>query len=200
MRPRTLIALGLVAGSVALALPLAAAGGKAPAKDAAPSKSQGDFDESINQGMVKYVAKDIPAAIELFRKATQSQPRNPLGYYLLGEAQLGAGSLPDAEAAWLQADQVSDAGPPALKAKVLFVLADLRERQGRGDDAKAAWKRYADFAAQNSDAGAFPDSAAARIRDIDKMLEQYKSYAIVRKRIRDEDGGTLGKMPPAEKP
>jgi tetratricopeptide (TPR) repeat protein len=199
MRPRTLIALALVGGSVALAFPIAAAGGKASANDAAQSKPQGEFDDAINQGCVKYVAKDIPGAIELFRKATQIQPRNPLGYYLLGEAQLGAGSLPDAEAAWLQADQVSDSGPTAVKAKILFVLADLRERQGRWDDAKVAWKRYADFAG-TPDSGAFPESAATRIKDIETMQKQYKDYAIVRKRIRDEDGGALGKMPPPEKP
>jgi hypothetical protein len=32
------------------------------------------------------------------------------------------------------------------------------------------------------------------------MQKQDKDYVIVRKRIRDEDGGALGKMPPAEKP
>lgn len=199
MRPRTWIALALVVGGIASTAQLAVAGGKGPAKDPAASKSQTDFDNAVNQGCVKYVEHDIPRAIELFRQATQIQPRNPLGYYLLGEAQLGAGSLPDAEAAWLQADQVSDSGPLSVKAKVLFVLADLRERQGRWDDAKAAWKRYADFAAQASDAGAFPQSAATRIKDIEKMQQQYKDYAIVRKRIRDEDGGALGKMPPPEK-
>ncbi len=199
MRARTLIALALVGGSLALALPLAAAGGKGAPKDSSSGKTQGDYDDAINQGCVKYVGKDIPGAIELFRKATQIQPRNPLGYYLLGEAQLGAGSLPDAEAAWLQGDQVSESGPPAIKAKLLFVLADLRERQGRWDDAKVAWKRYADFANLHSDAGAFPDSASARLRDIEKMQQQYKDYAVVRKRIREEDGGTLGKMPPPEK-
>jgi tetratricopeptide (TPR) repeat protein len=197
MRPRTWIALALVLGALASTAELAAAGGKGPAP--AASKSQTDFDNAVNQGMVKYVEHDIPRAIELFRQATQIQPRNPLGYYLLGEAQLGAGSLPDAEAAWLQGDQVSDSGPPGVKGKLLFVLADLRERQGRWDDAKAAWKRYADFCAQSSDAGLFPESAATRIRDIEKMQQQWKDYTIVRKRIRDEDGGALGKMPPPEK-
>jgi tetratricopeptide (TPR) repeat protein len=195
MRPRTWIALALVLGALASTAELAAAGKGNPAA----SKAQTDFDNAINQGMVKYVEHDVPRSIELFRQATQIQPRNPLAYYLLGEAQLGAGSLPDAEAAWLQADQVSDSGPPAVKAKILFVLADLRERQGRWDDAKAAWKRYADFAAQASDAGAFPESAASRIQAIEKMQQQNKDYAIVRKRIRDEDGGALGKMPPPEK-
>jgi tetratricopeptide (TPR) repeat protein len=199
MRLRTLMFSAVLAGAVASPLSLAAAGAGG-AKDAAPSKSKNEFSDAINEGCVKYVAKDLPGAIELFHKATQLQPRNPLGYYLLGEAQLGAGSLPDAEAAWQQGEQVSDGGPPPVKAKLLFVLADLRERQGRWEDAKTAWKRYADFAAQVGDAGAFPQSAEARIRDISTMQKQYKDYAIVRKRIRDEDGGVLGKMAPPEQP
>jgi tetratricopeptide (TPR) repeat protein len=199
MRLRTFMFSAVLAGALASTLSLAAAGA-GDTKDAAPSKSKNEFSDAINEGCVKYVAKDLPGAIELFHKATQLQPRNPLGYYLLGEAQLGAGSLPDAEAAWLQGDQVSDGGPPSLKAKLLFVLADLRERQGRWEDAKTAWKRYADFAAQVGDAGAFPQTAEARIRDISAMQKQYKDYAIVRKRIRDEDGGVLGKMAPPEQP
>ncbi len=199
MRLRTLLVVAVAVGALASTLSFAAAGAGSGAKDAA-SKSQHEFSDAINEGCVKYVGKELPAAIELFRKATQLQPRNPLGYYLLGEAELGAGSLPDAEAAWLQGDQVSDGGPPSVKAKLLFVIADLRERQGRWEDAKTAWKRYADFAAQSADAGAFPASAEARTRDIDAMQKQYKDYAVVRKRIRDEDGGLLGKLPPPEQP
>jgi tetratricopeptide (TPR) repeat protein len=198
MRVRSLLVMAIGVGALASTLTLAAAG--AGAKDATASQAQHEFSDAINEGCVKYVGKELPAAIELFRKATQLEPRNPLGYYLLGEAQLGAGSLPDAEAAWLQADQASDGGPASLKAKVLFVLADLRERQGRWEDAKTAWKRYADFAAQTPDAGAFPGSAEARTRAITTMQKQYKDYAIVRQRIREEDGGALGKMPPPEQP
>jgi tetratricopeptide (TPR) repeat protein len=201
MRLRPVLALAaLSAALVALAIlgpasPADAAGTPA----AAANKGQGDFIEAINQGSVKYVGKEFPAAVEQFRKAVQIQPRNPLGYYLLGEALLGSGSLPDAETAWLQGEQVADAGPPSVHAKLLFVMADLRERQGRWDDAKTAWKRYADFAAQAGDAGAFPETPEARIRDIEAMQKQDKDYVIVRKRIREEDGGALGKMPPPEK-
>jgi tetratricopeptide (TPR) repeat protein len=196
MRPRTLLAL-VVFGSLAVALPLLPALGAGPSSGA---KSEAEFAQAVNQGSVKYVGKDMPGAVELFRKAVQLEPRNPLGYYLLGEALLGSGSLPDAETAWLQGAQIADSGPPAVKAKLLFVIADLRERQGRWDDAKTAWKRYADFAAAMPDAGAFPGSAEARIRDTEAMQKQDKDYVIVRKRIREEDGGALGKMPPPEKP
>jgi tetratricopeptide (TPR) repeat protein len=204
MRPRTVLALSLFAGTLAATVPFlpalaAGPGGAPPAKPAGATKGQADFIQAINSGSVKYVGKELPEAVELFRKAVQIQPRNPLGYYLLGEALLGSGSLPDAETAWLQGLQVAEAGPPAVQAKLLFVLADLRERQGRWDEAKVAWKKYADFATQNPDAGAYPESAAARIRDTEAMQKQDQDYVIVRKRIRDEDGGALGKMPPPEK-
>jgi tetratricopeptide (TPR) repeat protein len=204
MRARNLLAVSIVLGTLAAAvpfLPALAAGpsGAGAAKPAAGGKGQADFMQAINDGSVKYVGKELPEAVELFRKAVQIQPRNPLGYYLLGEALLGSGSLPDAETAWLQGEQVAEAGPPSVQAKLLFVLADLRERQGRWDDALIAWKRYADFASQSHDAGAYPQSAEARIRDIEAMQKQDKDYVIVRKRIRDEDGGALGKMPPPEK-
>jgi hypothetical protein len=204
-RVRSLLALvALSVGGLASTVPLLAAdssGGKpAVSTSASAATGRAAFIDAINQGSVKYVAKDIPVAIDFFRKATQLEPQNPLGYYLLGEAFLGSGSLPDAEAAWLQGEQVASSGPPSVQAKLLFVLADLRERQGRWADSKVAWKRYADFAAQNGDAGVFPESAARRIRDTEAMQKQNKDYAIVRKRIRDEDGGTIpgAKIPPPE--
>jgi tetratricopeptide (TPR) repeat protein len=196
MPDRSLLAAAIPAGALASTLSLAAAGGSG--KTAIVGQSHNEFSDATQEGCAKYVEKDFRAAVLLFRKATQLQPRNPLGYYLLGEAQLGAGSLADAEAAWIHGDQVSESGPPSVRAKLLFVLADLRERQGRWEEAKTAWKRYADFASEGADAGAFPQSAEARTRDISAMQKQYGDYAIVRKRIREEDGGTIGKMPPAE--
>jgi tetratricopeptide (TPR) repeat protein len=192
MRSHTLVALALALAVPSLAfapLGLAADRAKTPAAskaDGGAPQDGSDFSAAINAGSVKYVAKDYPGAIELYQKATQLQPRNPLGYYMLGEAQLGAGSLPETEKAWLQADQVIDNGPPGVKEKVLFVLADLRELQKRWDDAKAAWQRYADFCAKNPDLPAFPDSATARIKAIDDMQKQDKAYEIVRQRIKDE--------------
>jgi tetratricopeptide (TPR) repeat protein len=200
MHLRSVLVLAVMAGALASTLSFGAAGAGKGTRDVATSKSPDEFSDAINAGCVKYVAKELPAAVELFRRAIQLRPRNLLGYYLLGEAQLGAGSLQDAEAAWTQGDQVAEGGPPSLKAKLLFVLADLRERQGRWEDAKIAWKRYADLAEPNGDAGAFPASAETRIRDINAMQKQYKDDAIVRQRIRDEDGGALGRVPPPELP
>ncbi len=146
------------------------------------------FMETVAQANAKATSRDFAGATELYRKAIQLQPANPLGHYLLGEVQLVQNNLPEAEASMNQADNVGDKNP-AVKTKVLFVLADIKERQKKWDDAKAAWTRYNEYAG-NHDAGAMPASAAARIQSIDDMLKQDKTYEIVRQRIlAEKDGG-----------
>lgn len=178
---------------------------KPAAADAGTSDDQYDpdnkthishFMEMVAQANAKATSRDFPGATELYRKAIQLQPANPLGHYLLGEVQLVQGNLTEAEASMNQADNVGDKNPN-VKAKVLFVLADLKERQKKWDDAKAAWTRYNEYAA-NHDAGAMPASAAARIQAIDDMLKQDKAYEIVRQRIlAEKDGGAASPAPAA---
>jgi tetratricopeptide (TPR) repeat protein len=182
------IALPLV---VSVPIVLAAGGGAKGTK--AASGETAKYADLCKQANQHYEGKDIPAAIELYKKAILIQPRNPLAHYLLGEAQLGSGNLQEAETEWLQAEQVADGGPASIKAKILFVLADLRERQKKWDDARAAWEKYAEVAAKlGADGGAFPGSSQSRLQMIDDMTKQDKAYDVVRQRIKEEDGGTLG--------
>jgi tetratricopeptide (TPR) repeat protein len=147
------------------------------------------FMEICIQGNGKYLAREFPAAIDLYRQAIQLQPKNPLGPYLLGEAQLAAGNVGEAEASFTQASNVADDRNRGLRAKILFCLADVKERQKKWDEAKATWKSYVDYA-QKVDGGAFPTSGTARIQAIEDMLKQDKAYDIVRQRIAAEkDGG-----------
>lgn len=189
-----------------------AAGDKGPPKkpaqaaDAGTSDDQYDpdnkthiskFMEIVAQANAKVTSRDFPGAVELYRKAIQLQPANPLGHYLLGEVQLAQNNITEAEASMNQADNVGDK-MPAIKTKVLFVLADLKERQKKWDDAKTAWTRYNEWAT-NHDAGAMPASAAARIQAIDDMLKQDKAYEIVRQRIAAEkEGGAPAPAAPAK--
>jgi tetratricopeptide (TPR) repeat protein len=177
----------------------ARADGRADAKPAA-SKIRHDannvtgiseFMEVCVQANARYVSHDTAGAIDLYRKAIKLQPRNPLGHYLLGEALLGTGNLQEAEASWLEADQVVDNGPPWIKAKVLFVLADMREREKKWEDAKVAWQRYIDYCGKHADVG-LPASGSSRMQAIDEMLKQDKAYDIVRQRIKEEKEGGAG--------
>jgi tetratricopeptide (TPR) repeat protein len=195
-------------GFAALQAAVAHADGKADAKkkaDAAVSASTASpkYKEACSQGNAKYVARDFPGAIEAYRMAIEVDPKNPLAHYLLGEAQLAAGSLTEADAAWNRAALESNDKDPALRAKILFVLADLRERQKKWDDARAAWQVYLDWAAKYPGAGVFPASGQSRQQVIDAMLKQDKAYEVVRQRIADTKNGNvftdLSKSPPAPK-
>jgi tetratricopeptide (TPR) repeat protein len=173
-----------------------------PASAPAPARPSPEFTHAIALGNAKYAARDFPAAIDAYQKAADLRPHDGTGFYLLGEAQLAAGRPADAEAAWTRASAES-AGDPALHARVLFVLADVAERQKKWDDAKARWTAYRAWAAQYPAARAFPATADARIQAIDRMLAQDKAYEPVRQRIAEtQDGGVfndVGKPAPAAK-
>jgi tetratricopeptide (TPR) repeat protein len=194
------VSAGIVSAAVAQGDGAKGGDARKKAEDAASSASP-KYKDAISQGSAKYVARDFPGAIEAFRAAIEIDPKNPLAHYLLGEAQLAAGSLTDADAAWNRAALESGEKDPALRAKILFVLADLRERQKKWEDARAAWQVYLDWIAKYPGAGAFPASGQSRQQVIDAMLKQDKAYEVVRQRIADtKNGGVftdLSKSPPS---
>jgi tetratricopeptide (TPR) repeat protein len=182
----------------ALAVPLVvyADGGKAGAAkkkdDTAAVAPSPKFRDACVEGNTKYAARDFAGAIESYRKAIEVDPKNPLGHYFLGEAQLAAGNPQEAEAAWTRAQLVATDKDAVVSARVLFCLADLKERQKKWTEARAAWQTYLDFAAKFPDAGAFPSSGQSRQQVIDAMMKQDKSYEVVRKRIEEtKDGGVF---------
>jgi len=164
---------------------------KSDDSSASSSESGGGFKDAAGQGITKYAARDFPGAVASFQKAIEADPKNPLGHYFLGEAQLAAGNMTEAEAAWNRASLEAADKDPALRAKILFVLADLKERQHRWDDARAAWQVYLDWAAKYPNAGAFVGSGQSRQKAIDTMEQQDKSYAVVRQRIADTKAGNV---------
>jgi tetratricopeptide (TPR) repeat protein len=204
------LALALTAGSLALGVALVAsdAAGQKPASTTpAPGKPKAaaadagasdrydpdnvtgisQFMESAVKGTEKYNAKDYPGAVDIFKKAIQLNPRQPLGSYLLGETYLAMANLPEAEAAFKTAEDLNDPKQPLVRSHVLFALADCYEREKKWADARTAWASYSEHAAKlGPDGGAFPQSGAARIKAIDDMLKQDKAYEIVRQRIAAE--------------
>lgn len=144
------------------------------------------FMETCLQGNARYTSRDLPGAIELYRRAITLAPKQALAHYLLGEALLASGSPAEAEAAWKTAEENTDERNPNLRGRVLFVLADLKERQKKWDDAKASWQVYGDFASKHADAGTSSQTAISRTQAIDDMLRQDKLYEIVRQRIAAE--------------
>ena len=73
--------------------------------------------------------------------------------------------------------------PDNVKAKVLFNIAGLRERQGKWQAAKDAWGAYAAFLQNNPKARGFPASAAERIKQADRRVQLEADYGKVKERI-----------------
>lgn len=213
MRTRTvvtaLLALALPA-LVVVPLALAASGDAPPPKPGAAGPKKPDANNQVAlsefmstclQGNAKFLSRDFPGSIDTYRKAIQLAPKNPLGHYLLGEAQLATGNMAEAEASWKQADLLAPAAAnPVLRARILFVQADLKEQQKKWDEAKALWQAYADLAAKlvgdggspSPEAGVHPASAASRLQAIEASMKLDKDYEVVRQRIKDTaDGGVF---------
>jgi predicted Zn-dependent protease len=215
--PTFALAFAVLLPALAFAPYVAAEGGDAKGDGAAdgkksdsPTKGEKKYDPNnttaISQYMemcvaanAKYVAHDMAGAIEGYKKAILLSPKNALGHYLLGEAQLGAGSMAEAESELKLALETADDKNPNLKAHILFVTADLKERLKKWDEARAAWQAYGDYTIKRADAGGYPSTAVSRQQVIDEMLKQDKLYDVVRQRIAAEkDGG--GAEPSAPKP
>lgn len=159
------------------------------------------FMEAALKGNAQYLAKDYQGAIDTYRQAMTLAPKNALGPYLLGEAQLATNNLAEAEASFAQAETLSDNRNPQLRSHILFCIASTKELRKKFDDAKVAWQAYNDHASKFADAGGFPQSATARVQVIDDIVKLNKAYEIVRQRIAAEkvDGGPAAPAPATSK-
>ncbi len=140
------------------------------------------FWELLKKGDDQYVARDFDGAIAKYREAIVKEPQNAMGHYRIGEAHRAKDDLKEAEAAWVAALRYVGADKQ-LKAKILFVLADLRERQKSYEDATDRWNAYLEFAKQNTDTKTYPASAEERKKRIATWQQLLVQYGEVRKRI-----------------
>lgn len=168
--------------SLVLALPAAAKDDAGARKDPQGVKGISPFWEQIKKGDDLYVARDFDGAIAAYKEAITKEPQNALGHYRIGEAHLAKNDTQEAETSWVAALRFVGTDHP-LKAKILFVLADLRERQKSFDDATDRWNAYAQFAQQQPAAKAFPKSAEDRKGKIASWTKLVSDYAAVKKRI-----------------
>ncbi|WP_437598714.1 hypothetical protein [Sorangium sp. So ce590] len=152
-----------------------------PRKDPSGRSGISPYTEQILKGQASFVARDIPGAIAGFQEAIKLDPSKMLGFYRLGEAMLESGNAAEAEAAWTTA--LGKKGPDELQAKVLFCLADLRERQKSWQAAREAWGAYGAFLTSNPKAGGYPATATERQKQIDRRVKDEKDYVAVKERI-----------------
>ncbi|MBX3229731.1 MAG: tetratricopeptide repeat protein [Labilithrix sp.] len=211
------VALALILPAMLVA-PLAAFGDDAPPpkKKLPPAATDVKYDpeeivaisqfmETAVKGNELFVAKDYTAAIDTFKKAIQLAPKNALGPYLLAEAYLANGNMPEAEAAIASAVELAPTEPKKVetKARILFLRADIYEREKKWAEAKTAWQAYVDVASKvTGDAGVYPQTGTTRIAAIQKVIDLEAKYAAVRERIaadKADAGKSAAKPAPTKK-
>lgn len=168
---------------------------KAEAKPAAPAKSEdgvkrdpkgvkgiSPYMEAINKGDRAHVARDFDGAIAAYRDAIQTDPQNALAHYRVGATQLAKGDQKEAEAAFVNGLRFASKDA-TLKAKLLFALADLRERQKNNDEAIARWKEYGQASEAEKEAVSYPATASERIARNEAWKKNQTEAAEVKTRI-----------------
>lgn len=165
-----------------------------PRKDPEGITGVSPFQELVNKGNAAYVARDFAGAIARYQEAITKRPNHPLGHYLLGQAYLADNKLSEADSAWQSALRYSDKDP-VTRAKVLFVTADLRERQQKWDEAIEAWKAYGQFVGANQNAKGYPATATERQKIVEQRKDLATKYGAVKERIaqRERDAAANAK-------
>ena len=141
------------------------------------------FGEALKRGDGAMLTLDLEGALVAYREALSKEPENALAHYRLGEVQIMKGDLHEAEAAFSAGLRFVNPANPALKAKLLFALADLRERQKAYDEASARWTEYESFTTGQRDAPVFPASGSERKRVIEAWKQLSADSAAVKARI-----------------
>jgi tetratricopeptide (TPR) repeat protein len=148
------------------------------------------FQEALKEGDNALIARDFDGAIAAYRQAITREPENAIGHYRVAEAQVMKGDLHEADEA-IAAGLRFVAADAALKAKLEFALADLRERQRSYDEATEKWSDYQTLTTEQKDAHGFPESARERKRALEawKKLsaESAEVKARIEKRLRQVD-------------
>lgn len=174
----------LLASSLLVTVSAAAApNGPGPLrKDPQGVKGISPFQEAIKKGDDLITAHDLEGAVAAYTEATSHEPKNALGHYRLGEAQVAAGDLGGAEAAFIAGLRFAGSDAP-LKAKLTFCLADVHERQKAYDKAGDSWSEYQALTTQHSEARGFPATALERKRALDAWKAASADAAAVKARI-----------------
>jgi len=155
-----------------------------PLKDPQGRAGISPYMELINKGEAAFGARDFPSAVINFQEAAKLDAQKMLAFYRLGEAQLAAGKPEEAEAIWTTG--LNKEGSATLKARLLFCIADVKERQKKFDQAKEAWQKYAQFLKDNAqEAKGYALTPEERIKVIDRHVKDEKDYAVVKEPIKN---------------
>jgi len=155
-------------------------GGEEVRRDPKGKKGLSPFAEAMHRGDDAAIARDFPKAKEAYQAALSLSPKQAQAHYRIGQVEALAGKLSDAETAYNDALRFVE-NDPTLHATLLFVLADLKERQGQRDAAIKAWQAYADYLKTESQAKGYPGTADERR----KRLIRYNELVVESKVVKD---------------
>jgi len=156
------------------------------------------YSEAVQKGDSLLLARDFDGAIAAYKAEIDKNPA--LGHYRTGEAQLAKGNVAEAEAAYQTALKLVGTDDK-LRSKLLFVLADLKERQKANDDAITRWKEYEEHARTVAAAKGYPATAVERVKRNEEWKKISADAAEVRARIKkriDEADEALRKSTPSK--
>jgi tetratricopeptide (TPR) repeat protein len=150
----------------------------APAKggvrrDPAGKAGISPYMEAIVRGDRAYGTADYAGASESYGEAIRLDAEAMMAYYRLALVHLAQGKY----------DEVEQILQKAAKKKVLFVLADLRERTGKWQLAKDAWSTYSAFVEGHPKSKGYADTALERQKQLDRRVKYEKDYGAVKERI-----------------
>jgi tetratricopeptide (TPR) repeat protein len=154
---------------------------------------------ALAKGHGAYMARDYPGAIQAYKEAIAEDGSDPTGYYFLGEALIAGGNTVEADASFA-AGLRNAGGKDDLRAKLLFVVADLRERQGKWPEAKKAWEEYAQFLATHPNVKGYAATATERVKVVDARVDLDTKYAPVRQRIAQRQNEPAASPAPPDPP
>jgi tetratricopeptide (TPR) repeat protein len=161
--------------SVVLAATISATSALAAGPDPTASKALLDGDRAA-------LARDFDGAVARYRAVLSEDPRNALAHYRIGQAQTMKGDFTEAEQAYFAALRFSGTND-VLRAKVLFCIADLRERQHAFDAAVDAWTEYEKQAVKAPEATPHVATAAERKNRIAEWKKALAVAAEVKARV-----------------
>lgn len=173
------------------------------AKESPGAKAISEYDKAINDANKSFAAGvaggALDDAIAGYRKAITIDPNRPEGHIFLGGALYQKQEWTGAEEALTQGVNRAKADKVYANhlGKALFLSATIKEAQGKGDEAKTAWKAYEDFAKDNPDKAypngsgdappmavkVYPGSAVERQNKIDTYAKSVTEYAKVKEAI-----------------
>jgi hypothetical protein len=147
---------------------------------------------ALMKGHAAYMARDYAGAAQAYKEAVAKDGTDAAAYYFLGEAQIAAGTLADADASFAAALRYVG-GKDDWRGKLLFVIAELRERQAKWPEAKKAWEDYAQFVATHPAVKGHTATATERVKVADARVDLETKYAPVRQRIeqRSKENATI---------